>query len=124
MKLDELGRAESIGQLEEALIVPLFGFTDREDYYKQVESSHILKDIRVPTIIINSMDDPFFGHFRLKDPLPSSSEIGEAPVQMVVTNCGGHCGFFDYETYLDADCGYFQREIAKWFAFVRESRKS
>ena len=39
----------------------MFGYTGVFDYYKNCSVIHILKDIKVKTLFISAIDDPFFG---------------------------------------------------------------
>lgn len=117
---DEVRRADRLGKIDDCIISPNFGFRDRFDYYQHVDARFVLKFIKVPTLIINARDDPFFGHMSGKS-LPTQEQIGSAPIHMYITDFGGHCGFFDYQAFRDRSMGYFQREFAKWFSFVRSS---
>ena len=67
-----------------------------------------LKKIVIPTLLINSRNDPFFGHEDGRS-LPTAEQIGEAPVKVVVTNSGGHCGFVDYDGFYRRRPLYFPR---------------
>ncbi len=68
----------------------LHGFSDSDDYYKRASSKPYLKEIRVPVLVINSLDDPFLG----KECYPSENEIRENDyVNWIVTKFGGHVGF-------------------------------
>lgn len=117
---DAVRQADRLGKIDDVIISPNFGFRDRFDYYRQVDARFVLKNITVPTLIINARDDPFFGHTSGKS-LPTSEHIGSAPIRMYISDFGGHCGFFDQQAFYDRNSGYFQREFAKWFSHVRSS---
>jgi len=68
---------------------PLNGYKDARDYYEQCSSDQFLKDIEVPTLIVNSYDDPFLG----PKCYPSDKEIGNSNVSTLYTKYGGHVGF-------------------------------
>lgn len=70
-----IGRADRVGLIDDAYIVPVFRFKDRFDYYQKVDARKVLKRITVPTLIINSRDDPFFDHYSGKS-LPRRSSLG------------------------------------------------
>lgn len=113
-------RADRLGKIDDCIISPNYGFRDRFDYYRYVDARFVLKYIKVPTLIINARDDPFFSH-RSGEGLPTRKHIGSAPIHMYMSDFGGHCGFFDKQSLRDRSSGYFQREFAKWFAYVRSS---
>lgn len=120
--LDAVERVNRVGKLDECMVVPVFGFSDRFQYYEHINSTPLLKHITVPTLIINARDDPFYAHAHDGKTLPTAQDIGDAPVKLVLHEHGGHCGFFNYDTLKDRDTGYFQREIARWFDYVEQLR--
>jgi predicted alpha/beta-fold hydrolase len=40
---------------------PFHGFKDRHDYYDRASSFHKISSIKVPTLILNALDDPILG---------------------------------------------------------------
>ncbi|CAN8062918.1 unnamed protein product [Agarophyton chilense] len=111
-------RANRIGLIDDLLISPVFGFRDRFDYYRQIDSRHALKHISVPTYIINAADDPFFDH-QCGASLPTSQDIASAPVLLNVLDHGGHCAFLDQSSFRQETPGYFQSEFARFFSHIR-----
>lgn len=87
--LDAAQSSSTIREFDNAVTAPLHGFTDAEDYYHKSSSKKFLSTIRVPTLLVHSLDDPF---------LPSSAipiqEVETNPyLTLVVTERGGHMGF-------------------------------
>ncbi len=79
----------TMSQFDDAYTAPDGGYHDAADYYEQSGARHVLKHIRVPTLIITSQDDPFI-------PIDSFniSAIHSNPhIQLVTPDHGGHCGF-------------------------------
>ena len=72
---------------DDQFVAPVFGFSGARDYYESCSAGPLLNDIRVPTIIVTSKDDPVVP-FSMYDRFPMSSEI-----EMVATARGGHLGF-------------------------------
>lgn len=67
---------------------PPFPFESVHAYYEWSSSVHSLEGIRVPFLAINALDDPIVAEVPLH-------EAGKNPlVGMVVTNKGGHLGWF------------------------------
>ena len=52
-------------------VTPLHGFADARDYYRRASSRYYLPDIRTPSLIIHSSDDPFV----FARSLPDRSEL-------------------------------------------------
>lgn len=75
-------------EFDDAYTAPVHGFKDVKDYWTQASSKPVLKHIRVPTLILNALNDPFVPAWSL--PLPDD-------VSSVVTlhqpQDGGHVGF-------------------------------
>eukprot|EP00546_Thalassionema_frauenfeldii_P002402 CAMPEP_0178932048 /NCGR_PEP_ID=MMETSP0786-20121207/22341_1 /TAXON_ID=186022 /ORGANISM="Thalassionema frauenfeldii, Strain CCMP 1798" /LENGTH=403 /DNA_ID=CAMNT_0020609177 /DNA_START=263 /DNA_END=1474 /DNA_ORIENTATION=- len=76
--------ATTIPEMEEAMICPLFGFTDLFDYYDRSASLNEIEDIAVPLYVLNAQDDPFF---RFSE-CPSTPPI----IRFEQTPYGGHLG--------------------------------
>lgn len=78
---------------DNAVVAPLGGFADAEDYYARNSSLNVIGDIRVPTLVIHAQDDPFipFG------PFESEAVRGNDFLQLLTPRQGGHVGFFTTE---------------------------
>lgn len=71
---------------------PAHGFKNAEDYYKKSSCKQYIHSIKLPTLLITSLDDPFFGE--------ASYPFQEAKLNdaffMEATKYGGHVGFGTY----------------------------
>jgi predicted alpha/beta-fold hydrolase len=65
------------------------GFADADDYYYSVASSQYAGSLRVPTLIVHSLDDPFIRML----PQTRAALIGNPHVTFLETKHGGHCAF-------------------------------
>jgi predicted alpha/beta-fold hydrolase len=75
-------------QIDDIYTAPIHGFRDADDYWLCCSSKPWLRQIEVPTLIINARNDPFFpGDF-----LPSPEEVSAA-VSLEYPDSGGHVGF-------------------------------
>lgn len=81
-------RARDFFELDDAWTAPLNGFADALDYYARCSSGQFLRDIQVPTLIVNARDDPFM----TPAILPSADQLSPA-VTLEVSRRGGHVGF-------------------------------
>ncbi|MEG2034181.1 MAG: alpha/beta hydrolase, partial [Janthinobacterium sp.] len=65
---------------------PLHGYRDADDYWDRASAKHVLRDITVPTLVLNAQNDPFLpGRY-----LPRSAA---AAVTLDYPRHGGHVGF-------------------------------
>jgi predicted alpha/beta-fold hydrolase len=86
-----LEAARTVFEFDDAVTGPVHGFADARDYYSRSSAESFLPDIRVPTLLLSSADDPF---------LPS--KVLDRVRQVASTNPallidfhrkGGHVGF-------------------------------
>jgi len=88
--IERIRACKTIGEFDDAFICQIYGFAGKEDYYRRTGSKWWLPQIRVPTIVINARDDPFID----ESSLPTEDDVGpSAPVRIIYTEKGGHCGF-------------------------------
>jgi len=94
----------------------VYNFQDKFDYYRRTGSKWVLKDVRVPTICINARDDPFVE----ESSLPTELDVQDAPVRLIYTTHGGHCGFVaqDNEKY---QYGWLAYEMARGLVHIHEN---
>jgi uncharacterized protein len=81
-------RATSLYEFDNVVTAPLHGFRDTEDYWTRASSKPWLKEIRVPTLVLNARDDPFLP----ESSLPNEREVSPA-VKLEFPSRGGHVGF-------------------------------
>jgi len=110
-RLEHLRKFRSIREFDNDITAPYSGFRDADDIYSSISSSRWAERIAVPTLIIQSKDDPFI---RL---LPATRDkITNNPhVTFLETEHGGHCGFVSQrrgwwaeeavETFFQRVCG-------------------
>ncbi len=84
-----LGRIRSIEQFDNRYIAPMFGFEDAGDYYAKASSLPFIRRIRLPTLMIHAVDDPFIPFAPLRD----ASIAANPYVLLVAPEHGGHVAF-------------------------------
>lgn len=95
---------------DQAITAPLHGFRNVFDYYARCSSRHFLTGVRVPTLIVHALDDPFVP----RDAIPSRDECS-ASVRLELTRGGGHVGF--HGSAGDGPNGYWlERRIPAFIA--------
>lgn len=87
--LEHLRKFRSIREFDNDITAPYSGFRDADDIYSSISSSRWAERIAVPTLVIQSKDDPFI---RL---LPATRDkIRNNPqITFLESEHGGHCGF-------------------------------
>jgi len=75
-------------EFDGAYTAPIHGFKSALDYYQRCSSKQFLKDVRIPTLIIHSTDDPFM----TTEILPSKKELSDS-ITLELSSHGGHVGF-------------------------------
>ncbi len=82
--------SKTFAEFDDAVTAPLHGFDGMQDYYDRCSATHFLHRIERPTLIINSLDDPFMS----PAVLPNADKLSE-DVLLEVAEQGGHVGFVD-----------------------------
>lgn len=80
----------SFWEYDDVVMAPLHGFHDVHDYYEKTSSRQFLATITVPTLVIQSQDDPFMS----AAVLPTANELSSA-VLFELSQKGGHVGFIE-----------------------------
>lgn len=84
-----INRAKTIHDIDNAVTSVLYGAEDASDYYRKNASKPFLKNITLPTLIINAKNDPFMP----PQFLPTTDEVSEY-VTLDYQEEGGHVGFY------------------------------
>lgn len=94
-KLERLKRRKllpkfyDITHLEDMIIVPVYGYSSREEYYRDSSSINYIHRIQTPTLFFASTDDPFIRTHPERECAANPYTI------CALTEKGGHCGFMD-----------------------------
>ncbi len=85
---DALLAAKDLYSFDNVFTAPLHGFKNTEDYWLRASAKPLMRDIRVPALVLNALNDPF---------VPASSLPGRDDVSSSVCLWqpaqGGHVGF-------------------------------
>ena len=72
---------------------PLHGFIDAFDYWQQCSSKQFIKDIRVQTLLVSALDDPFLAEACY----PFKESAANPRVSLETPRHGGHVGFVTFK---------------------------
>lgn len=84
-----LFKATKFRHLEKQYTVPVFGFKSSDDYWLKASSKPYIPKIKVPTLLINSLDDSFLS----KECYPFKEAQNSDNFYLLTPNYGGHVGF-------------------------------
>ena len=90
LKKAEIKNLKTFWEFDGAYTAPVHGFDSAQDYYTKCSSKQFLKDIKTPTLIVHSSDDPFM----TTEILPNENEISKY-ITLEVSQHGGHVGFIE-----------------------------
>ncbi|WP_291994033.1 hydrolase [Candidatus Accumulibacter sp. ACC003] len=80
--------ARTLYDFDDVVTAPLHGFSSAADYWRRASSKPWLRGIRLPTLVLNALNDPFLP----ASALPTASQVASA-VQLDFPDAGGHVGF-------------------------------
>jgi len=122
--IEAVRKCKTVADFDEVFFAKIYNFRDREDYYNQCNSKHFLPHIRVPTFVINAIDDPLVDHIAL--PIHEEDVGHKAPVRLIYHQHGGHCGFTTDRMSIEADSppvpahGWIAEELARCLQHIRQ----
>jgi predicted alpha/beta-fold hydrolase len=102
----DAGRAAGIGSLREfddRVTAFYSDFASASDYYHRAAAARVVDQIRVPTLVLHALDDPFI---RLT-PESRSLILANPTVTYIETRNGGHCAFLTDPDAASSDDGYW-----------------
>jgi predicted alpha/beta-fold hydrolase len=85
-----LRAARDLYEFDDVFTAPLHGFRGTDDYWSRASSKPHLRDIRLPALVLNALNDPFVP----ARSLPGVADVGPH-VTLWQTAHGGHVGFAD-----------------------------
>jgi len=81
---------KTFAEFDDLVTAPLHGFSGKDDYYGSCSAVSFLDRIERPTLIVNSLDDPFM----TPDIIPDEDRLSEC-VTIELSTHGGHVGFVE-----------------------------
>lgn len=90
LDLKGLNKIKTFREFDDRVTSQLLGYKDALEYYEKNSCLPFLKDITVPTLIVNAKNDPFLGKkcYPIREAHRNKSLFLEMP------HSGGHLGFF------------------------------
>jgi uncharacterized protein len=82
----------TLTQFDDCFTAPLHGFRSALDYYEQCSSLRFVEEIKTPTLIINTLNDPFLS----PECFPETLLKDHPFVRLQILPRGGHVGFTQF----------------------------
>jgi len=98
-------------EFDDKFTAPIWGFKNAADYYDKCSSVRLLTDVKIPTIILTSRDDPVVPFDMLAN-APVSNYV-----DLVSTRTGGHLGFLS-RGIRDPDRYWMDWRISQWVSAI------
>ncbi len=111
--LRPLGGIWTIRRFDDVYTAPFHGFGDARRYYERASALRVIDRITIPALILAAADDPFVPPAQFDEPAVRNNPR----VQVLMSACGGHCGFLAAPTA--EDDGYWAE--ARAMAFLTEA---
>ena len=105
-------KASKFRHLEKQYTVPVFGFESSEDYWQKASSKPFIPEIKVPTLLINALNDSFLS----KECYPVKEAKNMNNFYLLTPNYGGHVGFISSFTHTEND--WLEKSITQ---FIEET---
>ncbi|MCS6823045.1 MAG: alpha/beta fold hydrolase [Cytophagaceae bacterium] len=90
INLEGFHKIKNFHDFDERYTAPMHGFADAEQYWKVCSSKYYLHAVRVPTLLINALNDPFL----TPDCYPIKEAEQNSYLFLEMPETGGHCGFY------------------------------
>lgn len=89
LDVNKIKNSKTFADFDDAFTAPLFGYKNAHDYWTQCSSKQFLPTIKIPTLILNALDDTFLSEscHPFKEASLNKNLFFEAP------KYGGHVGF-------------------------------
>jgi uncharacterized protein len=87
-KREAMQNARDLYEFDNIVTAPLHGFKNTDDYWARASSKPHLRQIQIPALVANALNDPFVP----ADCLPQASDVG-SHVTLWQPQRGGHVGF-------------------------------
>lgn len=92
LKVEDIKKADTLFKIDDLYSSKAHGYKDAMDYYTKCSSLQFLKYIKIPTLVINAVNDSFLS----KDCFPIKEAEANDDLYLEMPKYGGHVGFFEF----------------------------
>lgn len=115
-QFNEISKLNSFWKFDDKVTAPVHGYKSAKDYYQKASSRQFVKNIKVPTLIIQATDDPFMN----EKVLPNLEELPDNVI-LEKNADGGHVGFIGGKWPWRAEY-YLEQRIPNYLESVAQTR--
>ena len=114
-------KAKTLYDFDDAFTAPVHGFRDAKDYWSRASAKPYLKQVMIPSLLLNARNDPFVPWTSL----PNDSEVSTA-VTLWQPLYGGHVGFPapTDRTHIGFHSNRMPQAVANWLHGQLEATES
>jgi len=112
LNTENLKQVNNLLDFDNLYTAPIHGFENAHDYYERASSKQFIKNIKIPTLLVNAKNDPMLGEKCHPTELAEKLEN----FYFIQTAHGGHCGFIPNKGEV-----YWSEEVT--FDFVKQWEK-
>lgn len=107
ISIDDYDSISDFGAFDDTYTAPLHGYASAEAYWEACSCLSFLPDLRLPTLLVNALDDPFLGPTCYPADIARSHKylLLEMPAD------GGHVGFIQFD---DTDLYWSERRASSF----------
>jgi predicted alpha/beta-fold hydrolase len=91
VSIDDYHQIKNFQQFDDRYTAPIHGFDSAADYWARSSCKPVLKDIRIPALLVNALNDPFLPEACFPYEEAQQSEW----LSLEVPRSGGHVGFIE-----------------------------
>ncbi len=113
--LSNINKVKTIRDFDELYQAPISGYKNADDYYEKASVIKKLNNIKIPTLIIHSKDDPIVPYSSL-----TKAKIKNKYIKLITTNRGGHVGFIANTTKQE-DKFWAENRILEFFNSIKKT---
>ena len=103
--LSGVDEIETMREFDNRFTAPIHGYKGWEDFYIHTGCKAHLPEIKLPTLVLNSADDPIIADTYF----PTREALESGYLHLEITDKGGHVGFFGM------DSNYGEEKVVRFF---------
>nr|XP_040018091.1 monoacylglycerol lipase ABHD2-like [Gasterosteus aculeatus aculeatus] len=112
VELSKLYAATSLMQIDDSIMRKFHGHSSLKEYYEKESCLNYIHKVSVPLFLVNSSDDPLIHQSLLEIPRALAEKMPN--VMFVLTQHGGHLGFFEGAMLLPQPLTWMDKAIVEY----------
>jgi len=105
-------KSDLLKDFDENVTAPMAGYSSAEEYYRKCSSIQTCSNVKIPVLILSSIDDPIVDHSYL------TISQKNPKLEHLITNHGGHLGFIQHGS---SGIHWLEDTLCAWFTSLLKS---